>query len=331
MGTNECDICGKQEMLPFKCKYCGGTFCSAHRIPEYHNCTFNFKERYNNSQIETNRKNPVPDSVKHMPFKRASDMPYNKSTYPKKRKGSLNKKAMSLLSNKLFLVFIVVSLLILIGSFDFGTNDGKLFNAYITPIINSILSSIDPYYNTDYYRYSLKETSSSSSSSSTYQAYQNGENCFITNYKNAHDPSYAELLSFISNDNTEDRTYIDNVYVCANFAIQLHDNAEAKNIKCYIITVDLSGSDGHMLTGFHTTDRGWIYVDDTGLTMDYKIQGCPSTDAYVNLIVGSDYIRNDIFPDSSGKWYHTSMGRILSYKIWDNVETYSIQNSLNYK
>jgi membrane associated rhomboid family serine protease len=38
MADNRCDFCGKYEMLPFKCKYCGGTYCTTHRLPEYHEC-----------------------------------------------------------------------------------------------------------------------------------------------------------------------------------------------------------------------------------------------------------------------------------------------------
>ncbi len=38
MPDNKCDICGTFELLPFKCRYCGGTFCSAHRLPENHSC-----------------------------------------------------------------------------------------------------------------------------------------------------------------------------------------------------------------------------------------------------------------------------------------------------
>jgi membrane associated rhomboid family serine protease len=38
MADNRCDFCGKYEMLPFKCKYCGGTYCTTHRLPEYHDC-----------------------------------------------------------------------------------------------------------------------------------------------------------------------------------------------------------------------------------------------------------------------------------------------------
>jgi membrane associated rhomboid family serine protease len=33
-----CSICGKKEMLPYKCKYCGWTYCSEHRLPENHDC-----------------------------------------------------------------------------------------------------------------------------------------------------------------------------------------------------------------------------------------------------------------------------------------------------
>ena len=34
----KCDICGKDELLPFICSYCGKTLCSEHRLPENHNC-----------------------------------------------------------------------------------------------------------------------------------------------------------------------------------------------------------------------------------------------------------------------------------------------------
>jgi Zn-dependent protease len=35
-----CDLCGTEEMIPFKCRYCEGMFCSAHRLPPNHNCIF---------------------------------------------------------------------------------------------------------------------------------------------------------------------------------------------------------------------------------------------------------------------------------------------------
>ncbi|WMW26458.1 rhomboid family intramembrane serine protease [Methanolobus sediminis] len=34
----KCWICGKEEAIPFKCRFCGKTFCSRHRLPEQHAC-----------------------------------------------------------------------------------------------------------------------------------------------------------------------------------------------------------------------------------------------------------------------------------------------------
>ncbi len=33
-----CEFCGREESLPFVCNYCGGVFCSEHRLPEAHMC-----------------------------------------------------------------------------------------------------------------------------------------------------------------------------------------------------------------------------------------------------------------------------------------------------
>lgn len=39
-----CVYCGEQiGYLPFRCKYCDGTFCKKHRLPENHECTFEAK------------------------------------------------------------------------------------------------------------------------------------------------------------------------------------------------------------------------------------------------------------------------------------------------
>lgn len=34
----KCKYCGREEVLPFKCQYCGGLFCPEHRLPESHDC-----------------------------------------------------------------------------------------------------------------------------------------------------------------------------------------------------------------------------------------------------------------------------------------------------
>lgn len=40
----KCDYCTEEiDYLPFTCRYCGKSYCKKHRIPENHQCTFEFK------------------------------------------------------------------------------------------------------------------------------------------------------------------------------------------------------------------------------------------------------------------------------------------------
>ena len=48
-----CDYCGRDEALPFVCNYCGGTFCSEHRLPEAHQCTGDLSRRPARSESST--------------------------------------------------------------------------------------------------------------------------------------------------------------------------------------------------------------------------------------------------------------------------------------
>lgn len=45
--SKECDYCHFREPMPFTCKFCGGSFCYNHRLPESHNCSglIKLKER----------------------------------------------------------------------------------------------------------------------------------------------------------------------------------------------------------------------------------------------------------------------------------------------
>ncbi|RBI61249.1 rhomboid family intramembrane serine protease [halophilic archaeon] len=33
-----CDVCGKEENMPYQCRRCNGTYCAEHRLPESHSC-----------------------------------------------------------------------------------------------------------------------------------------------------------------------------------------------------------------------------------------------------------------------------------------------------
>ena len=81
----------------------------------------------------------------------------------------------------------------------------------------------------------------------------------------ATNPTYTELLAFISEDKTDTNEYIIGQYVCADFAEDVHNNAEAAGIRAAWVGIDFEGDEeGHALNAFETTDKGLVYIDCTG-------------------------------------------------------------------
>lgn len=93
-----------------------------------------------------------------------------------------------------------------------------------------------------------------------------GSHVCLVNYKNATDPAWTELISFLKRDDTDALPYINGSFVCADFAERLHNNAEAGGIKAAFVGVVFVPDEerGHALNAFNTTDRGLVYVDCTG-------------------------------------------------------------------
>jgi hypothetical protein len=85
----------------------------------------------------------------------------------------------------------------------------------------------------------------------------------LVNYKNATDPTWDELISFLEGDDTDEHPYIEDSFVCADFAEMLHNNAEMSGIKAAYVGVDFIVGEGHAINTFNTTDKGLVYVDCT--------------------------------------------------------------------
>jgi hypothetical protein len=117
----------------------------------------------------------------------------------------------------------------------------------------------------------------------------NNKEVYMTVYRNATPASYDALTKFLANDQTEDATYVDPTYTCANFATSLFNRAEAQGIKCGMVTVTFDGQKiGHAFNAFPTTDKGIVLIDDTGLVAAQKASGLAEfqTDAVVYLEKG---------------------------------------------
>lgn len=114
--------------------------------------------------------------------------------------------------------------------------------------------------------------------------------------------------------------------ICSDFAEMLHNNAEKAGLRCAYVSIDLSGytdpysygissNTGHALVAFNTTDRGLIYIDDTGLSGSHPL----SCDKIIDVFkVGSSYIPRSFFPERGWSSTWGNMGTVTSiYVTWD--------------
>ncbi|MBA7574108.1 Chaperone protein DnaJ [subsurface metagenome] len=174
-----------------------------------------------------------------------------------------------------------------------------------------------------------------------------GEFIVLINNGNAVNPSYSQLITFLQQDITDQfpyqdtffipgfyyppaENYIDLEYirdiingvaqpsdprVCADFAERLHNEAEMAGIRCAYVEIEFAGDDyGHALNAFQTTDRGLIYIDDTGIE-GYGPSNCDTT---VDVQVGQQYIPISLFPEPGWDTTWGSMGIVTDILItWD--------------
>ena len=107
----------------------------------------------------------------------------------------------------------------------------------------------------------------------------------------ATDPTYAELVAFITVDSTDENSYVTMSYVCSDYAEEVHNNAEAAGIRAAWVGVDFEEDDeGHALNAFETTDRGLVYIDCTGEGFESLLAGhATSWDKVAYIEVGKEY------------------------------------------
>ncbi len=127
----------------------------------------------------------------------------------------------------------------------------------------------------------------------------------------ATEASWDELSRFLSEDRTDRIRYEDETFVCADFAEQLHNNAEQAGIEAGYVFIQFAGdSPAHTCNVFDTTDRGRIYVDDTG-----TLNGGVNADKTVDLAVGRSYCPVSIFPNPGYDQEWDCMGRVSDFDV----------------
>lgn len=124
------------------------------------------------------------------------------------------------------------------------------------------------------------------------------------------DPSYAQLMAFLNQDNTDTIPYT-STFVCADFANKLYDDAESEGIRASVVILD--GID-HAINAFQTTDSGLIYIDFTGNDPSL-IQAVPPEETTFGT------------PDNHKKVAYLQVGEPLGLISLDTVNNYGFQYS----
>lgn len=113
----------------------------------------------------------------------------------------------------------------------------------------------------------------------------------LTENNSAKDPSLSTLLEFLANDTTETHPTIKYQYMCADYARQLHDDAEAAGIRAGIVSI-------HLPTTYHAVD--YFVVNGTKVIVDDS-QG---SDRYGYAEVGKQYMTANV-TDIGAEPYYT--------------------------
>jgi len=131
---------------------------------------------------------------------------------------------------------------------------------------------------------------------------------------NARDVSYSEVLNFLLEDQTDKITYAENSFSCPDFSQTLQHNAEMKGIQCAWVYVDLLEIIDHSCNAFMTTDRGLIFIDDSGVVTNLTHPF--NMDKIVIVNRGQRYCPESLFPETgwTNKWNCT--GTVVDYKIY---------------
>jgi len=117
-----------------------------------------------------------------------------------------------------------------------------------------------------------------------YQGYLKGREDIKKHSFNLTNPTYSEMIQFLSEDRTDRIRYDPDNFVCHDYAATVKRNAFNKGYYCYYVIINPEPKSSipifpifnHAIVAFNTTDRGLIFIE-------------PQHDDIVKLIVGKSY------------------------------------------
>jgi hypothetical protein len=138
-----------------------------------------------------------------------------------------------------------------------------------------------------------------------------GEPIELSRNSEAKDVDWDQLKQFLSSDQTDSIRYKDSTFVCGDFAETLFNNAEKAGIRAGYVVIDFEpGTPGHACNVFRTTDRGMVYIDDTGTTM-----GTVNADKTVDIAVGKSYCPVSVFSSTFHEVTWECLGTVSHFDV----------------
>ncbi len=89
------------------------------------------------------------------------------------------------------------------------------------------------------------------------------------------DPTYTQVKTFLAADKTDLKEYVNDTYVCEDFAYDVITNASQQKIRCAFVSIRYPDS-AHAIIAFNTTDKGLIFIE-------------PQSDEEVKLVIGKRF------------------------------------------
>ena len=136
-------------------------------------------------------------------------------------------------------------------------------------------------------------------------------------------PTWNQLVTFITQDKTDQHPYNINSFNCVNYATTVYNNAETSNIEAATVTMNLQNSAaGHAVNAFITSDYGLVYVDCTGNDAIARVEVGKVYRAVSPGAVQPGQIRNDTWWDAlAGNYYYLpndfgGQAVVASIDIW---------------
>jgi uncharacterized phage infection (PIP) family protein YhgE len=136
-------------------------------------------------------------------------------------------------------------------------------------------------------------------------------------------PTWNQLVTFITQDKTDQHPYDIKSFNCVNYATAVYNNSETSNIESATVTLNLRNSTvGHAANAFITSDYGLVYIDCTEHDTVARIEAGKVYRAVSLGNIQPTQIRNDSWWDALLGHYYYLLNDSGGQAVVDTIDIY---------